>query len=193
MLANVWRTAGRTITLASTPWPTRATWAPCHVRPQVDFECGRIDEEHLCRIFFADGRPVDRQGLVDMLVRLRARSPWLPQRCCCHFWRCALAIGVPGCCLGAAQRSKYRYLEGVEQLLARLSRAGFEMHTLSNYPTWYRIIEEQLALSRYVQWSYVSCHGPMQVRPLVVPSCRARLPSTTRAQHHGVHSHQGGR
>ena len=31
------------------------------------------------------------------------------------------------------------------------------MHTLSNYPAWYRVIEEQVGLSRYVKWTCVSC------------------------------------
>ena len=31
------------------------------------------------------------------------------------------------------------------------------MHALSNYPCWYRLIEERLQLSRYVAWSFVSC------------------------------------
>jgi hypothetical protein len=36
---------------------------------KVEFECGRIDEAELCRIFFADGRPVDAEALKRMLVR----------------------------------------------------------------------------------------------------------------------------
>jgi FMN phosphatase YigB (HAD superfamily) len=31
------------------------------------------------------------------------------------------------------------------------------MHVLSNYPTWYLMIEERLGLSRYLPWSFVSC------------------------------------
>lgn len=46
----------------------------------------------------------------------------------------------------------------MEPLLARLTQAGHAMHVLSNYPVWYRWIEERLALSRYVSWSFVSCH-----------------------------------
>ncbi|MEM1414178.1 MAG: HAD family phosphatase [Myxococcota bacterium] len=54
-------------------------------------------------------------------------------------------------------RSAYRFLPGVEALLGELSEAGVEMHALSNYPSWYRWIEERLALSRFVAWSFVSC------------------------------------
>lgn len=54
-------------------------------------------------------------------------------------------------------RGAYRWLDGVEPLLEELRRRGVPMHALSNYPRWYRIIEEQLALSRYLEWSFVSC------------------------------------
>ena len=52
----------------------------------------------------------------------------------------------------------YAWLPGVESLLAELSRAEAEMHLLSNYPEWYRWIEEKLTLSRYADWSFVSWH-----------------------------------
>lgn len=54
-------------------------------------------------------------------------------------------------------RDAYRYLDGVEPLLARLAQTDVERHALSNYPDWYRYIEESLALSRYLEWSFVSC------------------------------------
>ncbi len=57
----------------------------------------------------------------------------------------------------AAIRQAYVWLEGMEPLLARLAQAGHAMHVLSNYPIWYRWIEERLAISRYVPWSFVSC------------------------------------
>lgn len=52
----------------------------------------------------------------------------------------------------------YRWLDGMERCLADLSGAGNEVHTLSNYPVWYRTIEERLLLSRYLQWTFVSCN-----------------------------------
>jgi FMN hydrolase / 5-amino-6-(5-phospho-D-ribitylamino)uracil phosphatase len=51
----------------------------------------------------------------------------------------------------------YAYLPGIEPLLRDLKAAGYEMHTLSNYTPWYRLIEERLKLSRYVPWTFVSC------------------------------------
>ena len=58
--------------------------------------------------------------------------------------------------LGAV-RDAYRWIGGAEQLLASLCRQGFEIHALSNYPSWYRTIEDQLKLSRYLNWTFVSC------------------------------------
>lgn len=54
-------------------------------------------------------------------------------------------------------RAAYRWIDGIEPLLAELSARGVPMHALSNYPCWYRLIEERLGLSRYVAWSFVSC------------------------------------
>lgn len=54
-------------------------------------------------------------------------------------------------------RRAYRFLPGVEALLSELRQAGVAMHALSNYPPWYRLIEDELRLSRYLEWSFVSC------------------------------------
>lgn len=51
----------------------------------------------------------------------------------------------------------YRYLEGVEDLLAQLKSRGVEMHALSNYPPWFELLDEKLRLSRYLSWRFVSC------------------------------------
>ena len=51
----------------------------------------------------------------------------------------------------------YRWLEGAQTLLCQLSDAGFEIHAFSNYPVWYRAIEARLGLSRYLEWTFVSC------------------------------------
>lgn len=59
-------------------------------------------------------------------------------------------------------RTSYAYLPGMEDLLQRLKNAGHTMKTFSNYPVWYRYIEEEVALSRYVDWTYVSCTGPLE-------------------------------
>ncbi len=64
---------------------------------------------------------------------------------------------IDGPAMKAAMREHYRWLEGMESLVGRLSDAGYEMHTLSNYPVWYQMIEEKLSLSRYLDWTFVSC------------------------------------
>ena len=51
----------------------------------------------------------------------------------------------------------YRFVDGAELLLRDLSDQGIEMHALSNYPIWFRDIEEKLRLSRFLEWSFVSC------------------------------------
>ncbi|NOT32372.1 MAG: HAD-IA family hydrolase [Planctomycetes bacterium] len=54
-------------------------------------------------------------------------------------------------------RAAYRWLPGMEELLAALCARGHVLHALSNYPEWYRMVEERLGLSRYLAWSFVSC------------------------------------
>ena len=54
-------------------------------------------------------------------------------------------------------RRGYRWLDGIPPLLERLAARGVEMHALSNYPSWYLLIEEALGVSRWVSWTFVSC------------------------------------
>ncbi len=54
-------------------------------------------------------------------------------------------------------RDGYRFVDGMEELLAELRAGGVPMHALSNYPSWYERIEEKLAVSRYLPWTFVSC------------------------------------
>lgn len=54
-------------------------------------------------------------------------------------------------------RASYRWVDGMEELCAELHAEGVPMHVLSNYPCWYEMIEAQLSLSRFVEWSFVSC------------------------------------
>lgn len=52
----------------------------------------------------------------------------------------------------------YHWVEGIVPLLERLAlHDRAERHTLSNYPEWYVWIEDKLRVSRFVQWSFVSC------------------------------------
>lgn len=52
---------------------------------------------------------------------------------------------------------EYRFVEGMEGLLAELNARGVEIHAFSNYGPWYRMIEDKLELSRFLEWSFVSC------------------------------------
>ena len=54
-------------------------------------------------------------------------------------------------------RASYRWLPGLEALLGELREDGCTMHAFSNYPVWYKMIEERLSLSRFLDWSFVSC------------------------------------
>jgi HAD superfamily hydrolase (TIGR01509 family) len=70
----------------------------------------------------------------------------------------------------------YRWLDGMEELVAELSAAGMKMHALSNYPPWYRRIETKLRLSRYLSWSFVSCEtGRRKPSPEVYRDAAATL------------------
>lgn len=59
--------------------------------------------------------------------------------------------------LKQAMLDAYAFLPGIEPLLHRLRGRGVSMHVLSNYPCWYRLIEDKLGLSRYLPWTFVSC------------------------------------
>jgi hypothetical protein len=45
-----------------------------------------------------------------------------------------------------AQVEKYDYLPGMQELLQKLKKKGYEMHVVSNYPSWYQLIEDKLAV-----------------------------------------------
>lgn len=64
---------------------------------------------------------------------------------------------IEGSALRATLYDAYRFLDGVQPLLARLAEGPWSIHALSNYPVWFEIIEDKLELSRYLQWSFVSC------------------------------------
>lgn len=51
----------------------------------------------------------------------------------------------------------YSYIEGLEGLLHALKHNGYEMHALTNYPVWYKMIEDKLKLSTYLSWTFCSC------------------------------------
>ncbi|KAL5769708.1 hypothetical protein ACOSP7_013862 [Xanthoceras sorbifolium] len=51
----------------------------------------------------------------------------------------------------------YSYLEGVEELLSDLKENKYEMHAFTNYPIWYKLIEDKLKISNYLSWTFCSC------------------------------------
>lgn len=63
--------------------------------------------------------------------------------------------------LVAAMEGAYCYKDGMERLLQRLHAAGYDVHAMSNYPEWWKLIEEKLKLSHYLSWTFLSCEGPM--------------------------------
>lgn len=52
----------------------------------------------------------------------------------------------------------YRWLDDAESMLRQLAESRIRIHAFSNYPTWYRTIEDRLHLSRFLEWTFVSCH-----------------------------------
>lgn len=59
--------------------------------------------------------------------------------------------------LKACMREAYAWLPGMRELVAGLAAAGHRLHALSNYGPWYSWIEEELGVSEFVAWSFVSC------------------------------------
>ena len=59
--------------------------------------------------------------------------------------------------LKACMREAYAYLPGARELLSDLKSAGVRMSLLSNYPVWYRMIDEKLGYSQFLESSFVSC------------------------------------
>jgi FMN hydrolase / 5-amino-6-(5-phospho-D-ribitylamino)uracil phosphatase len=53
-------------------------------------------------------------------------------------------------------RAAYGFVPGVEPILSSLASLSVPMHALSNYPCWYELIEERLALSRHLSRRFVS-------------------------------------
>ncbi|MDE0915159.1 MAG: HAD-IA family hydrolase [Planctomycetota bacterium] len=72
------------------------------------------------------------------------------------FFRDGRALDGPG--LKAAMARHYEWLPGMQEVLTQLSECGVPMHVLSNYPLWYEQVERATGLSRYVPWTFVSCH-----------------------------------
>lgn len=73
-------------------------------------------------------------------------------------------------------RSGYRFLPGMENLLAELLSLSVPMVAVSNYPVWWRLIEAELNLSRFLEWRFVSCEtGLRKPDPTVYTSAVSAL------------------
>ena len=91
-----------------------------------------------------------------------------------QFFADGRAYDVPG--FLELVRRGYRWMQGMETLLAELHGLGVEMHALSNYPDWWRTIERDLQVSRYLRWSFVSCDtGLRKPDPAAYTSAAATL------------------
>ncbi|MFV8751715.1 HAD-IA family hydrolase [Nannocystaceae bacterium ST9] len=78
--------------------------------------------------------------------------------------------------LRSCMHASYRFLPGIEPLLGELREREVEMHALSNYPVWWRLIEDRLGLSRFLAWSFVSCEtGVRKPDPQAFLGAAARL------------------
>ena len=101
---------------------------------------------------------------LDELVRAKHPSAWAEfelgaideATLFARFFKDERAIDGEG--LKTAMTRAYRWIDGMEELLGELAAGGFAIHALSNYPEWYRRIEEKLRLSRFLEWTFVSCN-----------------------------------
>lgn len=56
-----------------------------------------------------------------------------------------------------AFRHSYQWVEGMQNIVSQLHGHAYEIHAFSNYPVWYRMIDQKLCLSEFLSWSFVSC------------------------------------
>ena len=88
-----------------------------------------------------------------------------------------------GPALVSTMYAAYDWKPNMQSLLQRLSDAGYEIHAMSNYPSWWQMIENKLQLSRYLAWTFISCQGPMVGMRKPAPECYQAV-----AQHLGIHN-----
>ena len=104
-----------------------------HPHTWVEWECGTVDEAQLTQRFFR-------------------QASELPPRLAplCRFDSDAFRQYL---------LQQYAFVDaGMEALLAELHRQShLELHLFSNYPPYYRLIEQRLQLSRYLRWTAISC------------------------------------
>ncbi|KAL0921268.1 hypothetical protein M5K25_008325 [Dendrobium thyrsiflorum] len=71
------------------------------------------------------------------------------------FFKDGRAFDLEG--LKDCMRRGYSYVDGIEELLQVLKQNNYELHAFTNYPIWYKMIEEKLELSKYLSWTFCSC------------------------------------
>lgn len=72
-----------------------------------------------------------------------------------RFFKDGTLLDIDG--LKDALRQSVRILPGVEDALRQAQIHGTPMYALSNYSVWYEVIDEATGLSRFLDWSFVSC------------------------------------
>lgn len=72
-----------------------------------------------------------------------------------RFFRDGTRLDIEG--MKGTLRASVRLLPGVQTALTRLKDRSVPMYALSNYSPWYRVIDEATGLSRFLDWSFVSC------------------------------------
>jgi len=53
--------------------------------------------------------------------------------------------------------AQFEFMDGMETLLSEIHSRGIPMHLFSNYPPWWKLIEQKLSLTRFAPWTFVSC------------------------------------
>mmetsp|Transcript_8294 Transcript_8294/g.18197 ORF Transcript_8294/g.18197 Transcript_8294/m.18197 type:complete len:247 (-) Transcript_8294:182-922(-) len=110
-----------------------------------DFESGRIDEQDFCARYY---RAEERE---------RRAAAGLPTSIDADAAKAYISEQVRYIDDGAGVVRENAF--GMRTLLRELATRvpGLELHALSNYGPWYRLIEDKLQLSRVLEWSFVSC------------------------------------
>ncbi|KAK6232495.1 hypothetical protein SCA6_002568 [Theobroma cacao] len=119
-----------------------------HPTAWIEFENGVINEEELAGKFFKDGRPFDLEGTSTNCITSGKQLVIVYAYVCSD----QNEYGLKNC-----MRRGYSYIDGIEQLLQALKQNNYEMHAFTNYPIWYKIIEDKLNISNYLSWTFCSC------------------------------------
>ena len=80
--------------------------------------------------------------------------------------------GADGAAAKAFLAENYEYVLCMRSMLGELKRIGdVEVYALSNYGPYWKLIDEKLELSRYLDWRFVSCEtGPQKCASMGLPN-----------------------